>query len=104
VTMATITFQNYFRLYHKLAGMTGTAMTEQEEFYKIYGLEVVSIPTHLPMIRDDDPDLVFRNENAKFEALIDEVEAMTEAGRPVLVGTHRPRRLANRLYPGRRLL
>jgi preprotein translocase subunit SecA len=87
VTLATITFQNYFRLYHKLAGMTGTAMTEQEEFYKIYGLEVVSIPTHRPMIRDDDPDLVFRNENAKFEALIDEVEEMTEAGRPVLVGT-----------------
>jgi preprotein translocase subunit SecA len=87
VTLATITFQNYFRLYRKLAGMTGTAMTEQEEFYKIYGLEVVSIPTHRPMIRDDDPDLVFRNENAKFEALIDEVEEMTEAGRPVLVGT-----------------
>ncbi len=87
VTLATITFQNYFRLYHKLAGMTGTAMTEQEEFYKIYGLEVVSIPTHKPMIRDDDPDLVFRNENAKFGAVIDEVEEMTEAGRPVLVGT-----------------
>jgi preprotein translocase subunit SecA len=67
--------------------MTGTAMTEQEELYKIYGLEVVSVPTHRPMIRDDDPDLVFRNENAKFEALIDEVEEMTEAGRPVLVGT-----------------
>jgi preprotein translocase subunit SecA len=87
VTLATITFQNYFRLYHKLAGMTGTAMTEQEEFYKIYGLEVVSIPTHKPMIRDDDADLVFRNENAKFEAVIDEVEEMTGAGRPVLVGT-----------------
>jgi len=87
VTLATITFQNYFRLYHKLSGMTGTAMTEQEEFYKIYGLEVVSIPTHKPMIRDDEADLVFRNENAKFEAVIDEVEEMTEAGRPVLVGT-----------------
>ena len=87
VTLATITFQNYFRLYDKLAGMTGTAMTEQEEFYKIYGLEVVSIPTHRPMIRDDEADLVFRNENAKFEALIDEVVEMTEAGRPVLVGT-----------------
>ena len=67
--------------------MTGTAMTEQEEFYKIYGLEVVAIPTHRPMIRDDDADLVFRTENAKFEALIDEVAEMQAAGRPVLVGT-----------------
>jgi preprotein translocase subunit SecA len=87
VTLATITFQNYFRLYDKLAGMTGTAMTEQEEFYKIYGLEVVAVPTHMPMIRDDDPDLVYRTESAKFEALIDEVEEMREEGRPVLVGT-----------------
>ena len=87
VTLATITFQNYFRLYHKLAGMTGTAMTEQEEFFKIYGLDVISIPTHRPMIRDDESDLVFRSENAKFEALIDEIEEMTQAGRPVLVGT-----------------
>jgi preprotein translocase subunit SecA len=87
VTLATITFQNYFRLYDKLSGMTGTAMTEQEEFFKIYGLEVVSIPTHRPMIRDDDPDLVYRTENDKFSALIDEIEEMTSAGRPVLVGT-----------------
>ena len=87
VTLATITFQNYFRLYDKLAGMTGTAMTEAEEFHKIYNLEVVAIPTNLPMIRDDDPDLVFRNELGKFNALIDEVVEMTEAGRPVLVGT-----------------
>ena len=87
VTLATITFQNYFRLYEKLSGMTGTAMTEQEEFYKIYGLEVVSVPTHRPMVRDDQPDLVFRTEIAKFDALIDEVEEMTAAGRPVLVGT-----------------
>ena len=87
VTMATITFQNYFRLYSKLSGMTGTAMTEQEEFYKIYGLEVVSIPTHRPMVRDDLPDLVFRTENAKFEAVIDEIAEMQAAGRPVLVGT-----------------
>ncbi len=87
VTMATITFQNYFRLYDKLSGMTGTAMTEQEEFYKIYGLEVVSIPTHRPMIRDDEADLVFRTENAKFEALIDEIVELSEAGRPILVGT-----------------
>src|SRR4051812_14181442 len=87
VTLATITFQNYFRLYDKLAGMTGTAMTEAEEFHKIYNLEVVAVPTHRPMIRDDDPDLVFRNEMGKFNALIDEVVEMTEAGRPVLVGT-----------------
>jgi preprotein translocase subunit SecA len=87
VTLATITFQNYFRLYEKLSGMTGTAMTEQEEFYKIYGLEVVSVPTNRPMVRDDDADLVYRTENAKFEALIDEVVEMTDAGRPVLVGT-----------------
>jgi preprotein translocase subunit SecA len=87
VTLATITFQNYFRLYDKLAGMTGTAMTEAEEFHKIYKLEVVAIPTHRPMIRDDGADLVFRSENGKFEALIDEIVEMTEAGRPVLVGT-----------------
>src|SRR6187431_552106 len=87
VTLATITFQNYFRLYEKLSGMTGTAMTEQEEFYKIYGLDVVSVPTHRPMIRHDDADLVFRTENSKFTALIDEIVEMTEEGRPVLVGT-----------------
>ncbi len=86
-TLATITFQNYFRLYDKLAGMTGTAMTEAEEFHKIYNLEVVAVPTHRPMIRDDYPDLVFRSESAKFNALIDEIEEMTRAGRPVLVGT-----------------
>jgi preprotein translocase subunit SecA len=87
VTLATITFQNYFRLYEKLSGMTGTAMTEQEEFYKIYGLEVVAVPTHRPMIRHDDADLVFQTENAKFTALIDEIVEMTAEGRPVLVGT-----------------
>src|SRR5204862_7027781 len=70
VTLATITFQNYFRTYAKLAGMTGTAMTEAEEFAKIYKLEVVSIPTHRPMIRDDFPDLVYRNEKGKFNALL----------------------------------
>jgi preprotein translocase subunit SecA len=86
-TLATITFQNYFRLYDKLAGMTGTAMTEAEEFHKIYNLEVVAIPTHRPMIRDDYPDLVYKNETSKFNALIDEIEEMTRAGRPVLVGT-----------------
>ncbi len=87
VTLATITFQNYFRLYQKLAGMTGTALTEQEEFFKIYGLDVVAIPTHRAMVRDDSPDLVFRSEDAKFNAVIDEIQEMTEAGRPVLVGT-----------------
>jgi preprotein translocase subunit SecA len=87
VTLATITFQNYFRLYDKLAGMTGTAMTEAEEFHKIYKLEVVAIPTHKPMSRDDETDLVYRNENSKFNAVIDEIEAMQEVGRPVLVGT-----------------
>jgi preprotein translocase subunit SecA len=86
-TLATITFQNYFRLYEKLAGMTGTAMTEAEEFHKIYNLEVVEIPTHRPMIREDYPDLVFRNEASKFNAVIDEIEEMTAQGRPILVGT-----------------
>ena len=87
VTLATITFQNYFRLYDKLAGMTGTAMTEAEEFHKIYKLEVVAIPTHREMIRDDEADLVFRDEKAKFNAMIDEIVEMQEGGRPVLVGT-----------------
>ncbi len=87
VTLATITFQNYFRLYDKLAGMTGTAMTEAEEFFKIYKLEVVAVPTHRPMIREDDADLVYRTEHGKFTALIDEIAEMQEAGRPVLVGT-----------------
>ncbi len=87
VTLATITFQNYFRLYDKLSGMTGTAMTEAEELHKIYKLEVVAIPTHREMVREDSPDLVYRDEPAKFNALIDEIVEMTEEGRPVLVGT-----------------
>jgi preprotein translocase subunit SecA len=87
VTLATITFQNYFRLYDKLAGMTGTAMTEAEEFHKIYNLEVVAIPTNQPMIRVDEADLVYRNEQGKFEAVIQEIAEMQELGRPVLVGT-----------------
>src|SRR4051794_36260348 len=87
VTLATITFQNYFRLYDKLAGMTGTAMTEAEEFHKIYQLEVVAIPTHRPMVRDDETDLVYRSETSKFNAVIEEIVEMQEAGRPVLVGT-----------------
>ncbi len=87
VTLATITFQNYFRLYTKLSGMTGTAMTEAEELHKIYKLEVVAVPTHRPMIRDDEADLVFRSENGKYLALIDEIVEMHDEGRPVLVGT-----------------
>ena len=87
VTMATITYQNYFRMYSKLAGMTGTAATEAEELHKIYGLDVVVVPTHRDMIRDDQADLVFRTERAKFEAAIDEIADLTTDGRPVLVGT-----------------
>src|SRR5215208_4137302 len=87
VTMATITFQNYFRMYEKLAGMTGTAKTEAEEFLRIYNLDVVTIPTNREMIRKDFPDLIFKNENGKFNAVINEIEQMKEAGRPVLVGT-----------------
>ncbi len=87
ITQATITFQNYFRMYEKLAGMTGTAETEAEEFNLIYGLEVLVIPTNRPMVREDNGDLVFRSEEAKFRALIREIEEMVEIGRPVLVGT-----------------
>jgi preprotein translocase subunit SecA len=87
LTYATITLQNYFRLYDKLAGMTGTAQTEAEEFFKIYKLEVVSIPTHMPMIREDATDLIYRNERAKFDAVVEEIEEVHEEGRPVLVGT-----------------
>ena len=80
VTLATITFQNYFRLYDKLAGMTGTAMTEAEEFHKIYKLDVVAIPTHRDMVREDDADLVYLDERAKFNAVVDEIDEMQEAG------------------------
>ena len=87
LTLATITFQNYFRLYKKLAGMTGTAVTEAEEFYKIYKLEVVVIPTNKPMIRIDHDDLIYRTEEAKFRAVANEIEGLHNEGRPVLVGT-----------------
>ena len=87
VTLATITFQNYFRLYGKLAGMTGTAMTEAEEFSKIYNLEVTAIPTHRPMVRDDQPDLVYRTERAKDGAIVEHIKERRAAGQPVLVGT-----------------
>jgi preprotein translocase subunit SecA len=86
-TIATITVQNYFRQYDKLAGMTGTALTEAEEFHKIYGLDVVVIPTHRDMIRDDKPDVIYKTEKSKFEAVIDEIVEMNNEGRPVLVGT-----------------
>src|SRR6185436_11330901 len=87
VTMATITFQNYFRMYKKLAGMTGTAKTEDEEFHRIYSLEVVVIPTNKEMIRDDAADYVFKNETGKFRAVIQDIEDKQKIGRPVLVGT-----------------
>jgi len=86
-TLATITYQNYFRLYTKLAGMTGTAVTEAEEFDKIYKLQVVVIPTHKPMIRDDNADLIYKTEDAKFKAVADEIQEVASGGRPVLVGT-----------------
>ena len=86
-TIATITVQNYFRQYDKLAGMTGTALTEAEEFHKIYGLDVVVIPTHKTMVRKDSPDVIYKTEKSKFEAVIDEVVEMNKQGRPVLVGT-----------------
>jgi preprotein translocase subunit SecA len=87
LTYATITFQNYFRMYRKLAGMTGTAKTEEEEFQKIYNLEVVVIPTHRPMIRDDYADVIYKTEGAKFKAVVGEIEELHRLGRPVLVGT-----------------
>ena len=86
-TLASITFQNFFRMYEKLAGMTGTADTEAAEFHKIYNLEVVVIPTHMPMIRKDYPDVVFRTESEKFEAAAREIKSLHDKGRPVLVGS-----------------
>ncbi len=86
-TLASITYQNYFRLYEKLSGMTGTADTEAYEFQEIYGLEVVVIPTHRPMIRDDRGDLVFLTPKEKFEAIIDDIKDCAQRGQPVLVGT-----------------
>jgi len=86
-TVASITFQNYFRLYKNLSGMTGTADTEAFEFQQIYGLEVVVIPTHKPMIRDDQPDLVYLTEKDKFDAIVEDIVDCSERGQPVLVGT-----------------
>ncbi len=87
MTLATITLQNYFRMYRKLAGMTGTAKTEEEEFKKIYGLDVVVIPTNKPMIRQDMPDIIYKTENAKFRHVVEEIARRHEKGQPVLVGT-----------------
>src|SRR5262249_9061426 len=86
-TYATITFQNLFRMYHKLGGMTGTADTEATEFHTIYKLDVVQIPTNLPMVRRDFDDVVYKNERGKFKAVIEEITGAHEKGQPVLVGT-----------------
>ncbi|MCX6783906.1 MAG: preprotein translocase subunit SecA [candidate division WWE3 bacterium] len=86
-TLATISFQNYFRLYEKLAGMTGTALTEAEEFHKIYKLEVLGIPTHRPMVRKDASDVVYKTVAGKFKAIVDEIEARHKNGQPILIGT-----------------
>ncbi len=86
-TMATVTFQNYFRMYEKLAGMTGTAVTEAEEFSKIYNLDVIVVPTNKPVIRIDQPDFIYKNEAAKFKAVIEEVKKRQAKGQPVLIGT-----------------
>ena len=86
-TLATITFQNYFRMYHKLSGMTGTALTEENEFRTIYNLDVVTIPTNMPMIREDYPDAVYKTQNGKFKSLVEQVIELHEAGQPILIGT-----------------
>ena len=86
-TLATITFQNYFRMYDKLAGMTGTAATEADEFRKIYGLDVVVVPTNVPMVRQDEPDFVYRTERGKFNAVADTIDEWHRQGAPVLAGT-----------------
>jgi preprotein translocase subunit SecA len=87
ITYATITLQNYFRLYEKLAGMTGTAWTEREEFHTIYGLDVLVIPTHRDMVRRDETDVIYKGEEGKYNAVVGELEGMHAAGRPALVGT-----------------
>ncbi|MCD6471227.1 preprotein translocase subunit SecA [bacterium] len=86
-TLATITFQNYFRMYKKLAGMTGTAITEAEEFHKIYGLDVVVVPTNKPMIRKDLPDKIYRSEKGKYKAIVEAVKKIHRTGQPILIGT-----------------
>lgn len=86
-TLATITFQNYFRMYRKLAGMTGTALTEEQEFRAIYKLDVIPIPTNLPVIRIDHPDVVFKSKAGKFSAVVQDIVDSHKKGQPVLVGT-----------------
>ena len=86
-TLATITFQNYFRMYTKLAGMTGTAKTEESEFREIYGMDVVEIPTNMPVIRKDFPDVIYKTEAAKFRAVVREIKERHSTGQPILVGT-----------------
>ena len=86
-TLATVTFQNYFRMYKKLSGMTGTADTEAAEFHEIYKLDVTVIPTNKPIKRKDQPDLVYKNEAGKFRAVAEDIEDCHERGQPVLVGT-----------------
>ena len=86
-TRATVTLQNFFRMYHKLSGMTGTAITEAGEFWDIYKLDVVEIPTNKPIIRDDRNDLVYKTEREKYNAIIEEIKVLTDQKRPVLVGT-----------------
>ncbi|WKZ83287.1 MAG: preprotein translocase subunit SecA [Acidimicrobiia bacterium] len=99
-TLATITLQNYFRLYEKLAGMTGTALTEAGEFHEIYGLDVVEVPTNVPVARRDEPDLVYMTEDAKFNALVEDITDRHQRGQPVLLGTisiEKSERLSNAL-------
>ena len=86
-TLATITFQNFFRLYDKLSGMTGTAMTEEDEFSSIYDLDIVEIPTNKPVVRVDYPDVVYKTEAGKYRAIVKQIEECHEKGQPVLVGT-----------------
>src|SRR5699024_5351143 len=86
MTLASITFQNYFRMYNKLAGMTGTAKTEEEEFRNIYNMDVISIPTNEPIIRDDRADLIYKSMDAKFNAVVAKIIEFHEIGQPVLVG------------------
>ena len=92
MTLATITFQNFFRMYNKLAGMTGTAKTEEEEFQSIYNLDVVAIPTHLPTVREDNEDVIYKNQSAKFGAVIDEIISAHEQGQRCWSARSRSRR------------
>ena len=85
--MANITYQNFFRMYKKLSGMTGTAKTEDEEFREIYNMEVISIPTNKPVIRDDRPDILYPNLKSKFKAVVEDIKERHAKGQPILVGT-----------------